>query len=184
MEDYIIRHCRLKIISTKFTFRSQRLKVVVFFSSHNLNNKFFSKIKDPVFPPPHTLQSFGLVYDIKCTNCDNHYIGETKQLLDTRMKQHRNDVPKKKKTTTLCEHATTKGHNFEFDQPYILWYEGNYRKRKYHEAIDIIKQEKYINFKTDIKDVSDTFFIDYAICEMINLIQFFVLYFAQFCNST
>ena len=124
--------------------------VRITFSSYNQFNKYFSKLKDKV---PQKKCS-GLVYRIQCKDCKGSYVGETIQWLENRLAQHSNDVKLKKKSTALCEHSTEMGHMFDFEGAKILCFEENERKRKVREAIEIIKQEDAINFKTDISHIN------------------------------
>lgn len=113
------------------------------FSSHGLNYKYFSKVKDPV-PPP---KCSGLVYSIPCDDC--HGV----QLLENRLAQHKRDVSAKRKSTALCEHTTETGHNINVKKASILCFEENDKKRKVREAVEILKHDEAINFKTDVHGV-------------------------------
>lgn len=123
------------------------------FSGHNLNQKFFSKAKDPL----PVGKSSGLIYQIPCNNCNGNYIGETIQLLETRLYQHNRDVERKSVSTALCEHTTKTGHSFNFKKASILCYEENDKKRKLREAIEICKNQKSVNFKTDADGINKIF---------------------------
>lgn len=127
--------------------------VRISFSGHNLNRRFFSKVKDPL---PFKKCS-GLVYKIDCNDCEGCYIGETKQLLGKRIKQHDNDVTNKRNNTALCEHTSETGHNFDLGNTSIICFEENERKRKIREAIEIIKFGTSVNYKRDSKDIYDNF---------------------------
>lgn len=124
------------------------------FSGHNLNNKFFSKLKDPI----PLGKSSGLVYQVPCKNCDKVYIGETMQLLKNRLAQHENDVKYKRKSTALCEHTTETGHCFDFGKATIVCFEEKENKRKVRETIEIIKnKDTAVNFKTDYDKLSNMY---------------------------
>ena len=96
------------------------------FSGHNLNKKFFSKTKDPV----PLGKCSGLVYSVPCNDCEGNYVGETGQLLEKRVAQHKNDIKNKRKSAALCKHATELGHSFDFGNTSILCFENNEKNEK------------------------------------------------------
>ncbi len=114
-------------------------------NNNNLKNLIFSKVKEKT----DKLNMSNLIYKIDCLNCDASYVGETSQLLKNRINQHKRDVYYKKETTALCEHATQKGHCFNFDNVIIKEKESNMEKRKFLEMINIKREKNSINFKTD-----------------------------------
>ena len=81
-------------------------------------------------------------------------MGETRQLLRTRLDQHKYDVKKNKDSTALADHSKEKGHNFNFDKVRILARESGNKKRKLREMIEITKYNDAINFKTDVQRLS------------------------------
>ena len=115
----------------------------------------YSHIKDTT---PKEERS-GLVYCIDCNNCDKKYIGETRQKLSNRLKQHKYDCnhvnENKTQKTALATHHFDYGHHFKFNSVKILDTEPNNFKRKFLEMIYIKKYEhQTINFKTDINNLS------------------------------
>lgn len=55
-----------------------------------------------------------VVYCIECSSCDANYIGQTKQQLNTRIKEHLNHIRKRhEKTSVVAEHSINTGHNFK-----------------------------------------------------------------------
>ena len=51
-----------------------------------------------------TLQTSNVVYIITCTRCYKHYVGETGASIETRLKQHLNNISRAHLTTTLVTH--------------------------------------------------------------------------------
>lgn len=124
----------------------------VTFSGYNCNVKYFSKVKDKV--PLGKLS--GLVYSVPCNNCDNSYVGETVQWLESRLNQHKRDVENQRNNTALCEHTSETGHSFNFSKTSVLCFETNEKKRKMRECIEIMKRNT-VNFKTDVNGISCTY---------------------------
>lgn len=154
------RYIFIPYIGTASLIMSKHLKKLdpsthVVFSGHNSNcNNFFTKLKDPVL----TSERFVLVYNIPCSGCDVVYIGETIQHLKTRIRQHTNDVKNKRtKNSALVDHALNHHNNFNFDNTSISCYEENPVKRLIRESIEIKKNNKSVNFKTDLNSLSISF---------------------------
>ena len=57
-----------------------------------------------------------LTYHIKCTECNNIYIGQTSRTAYTRGKEHIKSLAKKKKRSALWKHCKKKTHNNEMQK--------------------------------------------------------------------
>ncbi|XP_044753871.1 uncharacterized protein LOC123313186 [Coccinella septempunctata] len=99
-----------------------------------------------------------LCYGINSFRCNSSYIGQTKQLLSNRIKQHiyscnthssKDDDNK----TALVEHHINTGHIFNFKDVTIEDSETNYRKRTISEMIHI-KANDTTNKRTDTQNLS------------------------------
>ena len=92
---------------------------------------FIPSPKDPV--PPFS--RCGVVYEIKCKDCDNKYIGQTKNSLNTRLQQHKAALrlcqPDK---SAIAEHAICTGHQINWTDPKVLDRESRWRHRLFLEA--------------------------------------------------
>ena len=101
------------------------------------------------------LKRTDVVYKIECANCDSTYIGQTKRHLETRIKEHRNNI---KKDTTMHSvvslHRTCNDHEFRWDSPVILHQEKQTRKREIAEMFYIKRQRKSINLQKDTENFS------------------------------
>lgn len=101
-----------------------------------------------------------VIYKIPCLGCSSCYIGQTKQLLKTRIKQHKYDCDErfrdKENTTALAAHRFAEGHTFDFDSTTIVDYETNRRKRNLSEMIHI-KLNDTVNYRTDAEDLSQVY---------------------------
>ncbi|XP_044764407.1 uncharacterized protein LOC123320972 [Coccinella septempunctata] len=76
-----------------------------------------------------------VVYKIPCLDCDRSYIGQTRQYLKDRIKQHKYDTKNinNKEKTALTYHVFGEGHNFNFEEVEILDVESNGYKRNISE---------------------------------------------------
>lgn len=94
-----------------------------------------------------------LIYQTDCKQCNKVYIGQTKQLLNSRMKQHNYDIKNKhiltESSTQLQVHAHETGHNFNTEKPHILDMERNLKKRLVKEMLHIRAHPHTVNKRTD-----------------------------------
>ena len=83
---------------------------------------------------PHHAQC-GIVYNIKCGDCDKIYIGQTKNSLATRVGQHRAALrlmqPDK---SAVAEHSILTGHKINWDQTKIEEKKDRWQQRLFLEA--------------------------------------------------
>ena len=110
-------------------------------SSKNNLASLYTRLKAPT---PLLKQSH-CVYEIPCT-CDRFYIGQTEQLLEERLKGHKYA----KNVTALKKHQDDTGHKFNFKDVKILRKETNYKARSVLEVIEIMKNKKAVNDRSDI----------------------------------
>jgi len=69
-----------------------------------------------------------IVYKINCMKCDQTYIGQTKRHLDTRIKEHKNNIKNSSGNySVVTNHRLSFNHDFEWDKPIILHRERNRR---------------------------------------------------------
>ena len=122
---------------------------VIIFSTFNVSSKtLFSHVKDRT---PLEKRS-GVIYRIPCSNGDSVYIDEVTQYLG-----NRNDVRSRTTKTVLSQHAVYSPHVFDFDGTVILANEDQIEKRKIREIVEIMKDRKSVNFKSDIDDLHDAY---------------------------
>lgn len=121
----------------------------------NKNAKFFTNLKSRL----GKMEKSGCVYKVECADCDCVYVGETKQKLGERMKQHAYDVSKEKTTTALADHATQTRHSFKFDDVSILCREKNKQRLRLQEVNHIIRNEDHAcNFKKDSASINPIYY--------------------------
>jgi len=128
------------------------------FKKENINDiRFGNKPNHKIKKIYHTntydkikkFEQTNIVYKINCNDCDKVYIGETKQNLSQRLKQHDYDIRTKKENTAIAEHCKNENHKIDLNNITIIDKEKNTTKRKLLEAFHISKNKRSINYKTD-----------------------------------
>ena len=84
----------------------------------------------------------GVVYDIQCPECDQHYIGETARTLGTRIKEH---LSCHQPLSAISEHKLNTGHQCSMKDVNILDHEENWHRRKIKEVINIHRKKPTLN---------------------------------------
>ncbi|XP_071581603.1 uncharacterized protein [Temnothorax nylanderi] len=100
-----------------------------------------------------------VIYKICCKNCDASYVGQTKRQLQTRLREHKNNIRlDASKHSVVSEHSTKFNHSFDWDNARILEIEHNYKKRLTAEMIHIKEQKNGINLNKDTELLNDAYF--------------------------
>jgi len=87
-----------------------------------------------------------VVYKINCKNCNQAYIGQTKRHIETRIKEHRNNIRNTSgNQSVVTNHRLLYNHDFDWDKPEILHREKNRKKREIAEMFFIKKFKKSNN---------------------------------------
>ncbi|XP_077282634.1 uncharacterized protein LOC143908746 [Temnothorax americanus] len=97
-----------------------------------------------------------VVYQIDCENCKASYILQTKRHLETRIKEHCNDIKKHDSNfSVVSKHRIHNDHNFKWSDPKILHKECNMKMR---EIAEMFFTKKYnnntINLKKDTENLN------------------------------
>jgi len=95
----------------------------------------------------------GVVYEIPCGNCGHRYIGEAKQSLSNRLKEHHRDalpwnILKNPEKTELTKHAAQSGNAFNWDYAHVLHHVNGYHKWIFLESLYIILKTNTVNDKS------------------------------------
>ena len=126
---------------------------------HKKNKSLKNIVNTPCLTNETPMDQQGVVYKVKCGECEKFYIGETGRKLRTRLREHEKDASSDKKEeciSGLSKHAMESKHNIVFDNAEILHKERNFQKRKFKEAIAIKKQSmSLLNKKEEIKTLSN-----------------------------
>jgi predicted GIY-YIG superfamily endonuclease len=122
-------------------------------ASAPLKSTLFSKTKDPI---PLSLQS-NVVYEVKC-KCEKVYVGQTKQFLKTRLKNHTDAVKHKRKIhSALAKHVIEEKHEIDVSSAKILCKEPNLGKRLVKEMIQIRKRPNALNTQQDCASLGTSY---------------------------
>ena len=108
--------------------QSTKINIGIIIKKHKtIGQEFSQKMKgrDP--------KKTGVVYSIECKNCDKMYVGQTGQDIETRVNQHKETL--KSKQVKSSGHSNKVKHTFNFEEPYILVYYCNERKREIKETL-------------------------------------------------
>jgi len=102
-------------------------------------NNIIKKGKDKLDNKMNT----GVVYKLECNDCEKVYIGQTKRHLETRIKEHKNNIRNSSGIqSVVTNHRVSENHEFKWDEPIILHKEKNRRKREIAEMFFIKKFKK------------------------------------------
>ena len=108
------------------------------------------KMKDKLQPYRQT----NIVYKLDCVNCDSCYIEQTKRHLETRIKEHRSDVKKHVDNhSVVTKHRLNQNHDFDWQNPKILYSERHFRKREISEMFFIKKNKHTVNLQKDTENL-------------------------------
>ena len=81
----------------------------------------------------------GVVYHIKCGECDSNYVGETERKLLKRIKEHQ------RSSSPVGHHVEYNKHSFSEQDVTVLHKESNWFKRGVAEAIHIAQRDPNLN---------------------------------------
>ena len=96
-----------------------------------------------------------VVYKIDCSDCDATYIGQTKRHLNTRIKEHRNNIKlHTSNQNVISKHRNELLHDFKWTSLNILHREKHRRKREIAEMFYIKKHNNTINLQKDTDNLN------------------------------
>jgi len=99
-----------------------------------------------------------VVYQIECKDCDQVYIGQTKRHLETRVKEHKNNIKNPSGNfSVVTNHRVSLHHEFDWDKTRILHKERNRKKREIAEMFFIKKQRNNINLQKDTDNLNSLY---------------------------
>ncbi|KYN01690.1 hypothetical protein ALC62_07519 [Cyphomyrmex costatus] len=101
---------------------------------------------------------FSLNKNRNCRDCDSTYVGQTKRQLQTRIKEHRNNIRMdSSKHSVISQHIIDYGHSFDWENVDIMDVEHNYKKRLISEMLHIKEQSKGLNYMRDTELLSESY---------------------------
>ena len=97
----------------------------------------------------HRMSSFestrGIVYMIKCKDCDCVYIGQTSRALKSRVKEHAKAIATLDKNSLLAKHHMLHSHQIDFTRVEIVDRSSAWRQRLILEAWHSVRNTNAIN---------------------------------------
>ena len=108
-------------------------------------HKPFNTLRSALVKPKDTIpkeDQCGLVYHIKCGDCNHTYIGETGRNIGTRFKEH---TSRKGTNSAVKEHLEASKHTCSLEEVKILEKEDDWYRRKVKEAIMIKRHQPTLN---------------------------------------
>lgn len=138
-------------------------KIQIAHKSNVCIQNIFTKLKEKT----PTNRQTNVIYKIPClgtgepgSNCKLTYVGQTKQFLEKRIKNHINDIKKPYLShvpnTAVVQHFHDVGHYPDFKNTKILDTQKPYRKRLTIESLHIYTQNTY-NQRRDVENISAIF---------------------------
>ena len=110
-------------------------------SYHKPVNNLRSQLVRPKDNTPIQSQC-GVIYHIKCPDCQKDYVGETGRNLGTRFKEHTN---LKGSNSAIKEHQDNTGHRCTIKNIKILGKEDHWYRRKVKESLMILRHKPSLN---------------------------------------
>ena len=89
--------------------------------------------------------SRGVVYKIKCKDCDSVYVGQTSRALKTRVKEHTKAIATLDKNSLLAKHHVFHGHQIDLENVEIIDRSSARRQRLILEAWHSVRDKNSIN---------------------------------------
>lgn len=89
--------------------------------------------------------SRGIVYKIKCKDCDCVYVGQTSRALKTRVKEHAKAIATLDKNSLLAKHHMLNGHQIDLESVEIVDRSLAWRQRLILEAWHSVRNRNTIN---------------------------------------
>ena len=120
----------------------KRLEIPISFKAYKTIRQHLGHPKDPFSKEEQS----GVIYRIKCKECDGEYIGETGRQLKVRMKEHQADVRYgRTQRSALAEHSVATGHEIDWEDVEIIETEENWQRRKAKESWNIKMKKPKLN---------------------------------------
>jgi hypothetical protein len=119
----------------------RRYGVTTYFKPFNTIRSQLVRPKDKT----SDLKKCGIIYELKCSQCEATYVGETSRALETRLKEHKRQ---KGTLTAVGEHLQQTGHKLTEDSKCVLARQDSFWPRKKHEAIEIRERGPTLNRDT------------------------------------
>ena len=115
----------IRSISYKITKYINKSKNMIGYKCLNMFNKFIKVHKDK---NRHDKNN-NITYKVNYNNCNASYVGQTKRQLQTRIKEHSNNIKlDQSKYSVISKHITETNHDFDWEKVSILDFEKNLKE--------------------------------------------------------
>ena len=91
------------------------------------------------------VEKCGVIYNIRCKDCDADRIGETARNLGTRLNEHRKSVQAYDLKSAVSEHAKDTDHSIHWASVKMIGRENHFLSSKIREAINIHARRPAMN---------------------------------------
>ena len=95
----------------------------------------------------------GIIYQIKCKDCDSVYYGQTSRALKTRVKEHAKAIATLDKNSLLAKHHILNNHEIDLQSARIVDRSSAWRQRLILEAWHSMRDEHAINEHISLPNV-------------------------------
>ena len=131
-----------EIVSKKIEQNIKEYEKKIIYKIDNKLNYIIKKWKDKL----HKNRNHNIVYKIICADCSASYIGETKKALDTKLKEHQNDIKNNPiEHGVISKHRTSILHEINWDNIQILDHKTNYDRHYISEMLHIRTTNNILN---------------------------------------
>jgi quinol monooxygenase YgiN len=127
------RHISLPYISNVSDAAGRMLRKYGIQVAHRPNATMRTKVmqaKDRLRPEDKS----NIIYDIKCNDCPQHYVGETSKQLKSRLHEHQLCVRRKDHLSLVAQHSYENEHTFNFNDTEVISQARNKSSRLFKEA--------------------------------------------------
>ncbi|TLY45849.1 MAG: GIY-YIG nuclease family protein [Gammaproteobacteria bacterium] len=126
------------------------IQTVDTYTGMNKLNRFIKVQKDKLTTDQHS----NVVYKISCADCDASYVGQTRRLLLTRIKEHRSHISRNTLQKSVITNHRLTGHEFKWEEVEVLDREPILNKRLTSEMIFIKRQKNSLNMQSDTDNLN------------------------------
>src|SRR5436190_6639905 len=137
-------------ISDKFKHIMKNTNITMSYTGMNKLNPFIKVQKDKLTTDQHS----NVVYKISCADCGASYVGQTRRLLLTKIKEHRSHISRNTLQKSVITNHRLTGHEFKWEEVEVLDREPILNKRLTSEMIFIKRQKNSLNMQSDTDNLN------------------------------
>ena len=140
-------------ISDKFKHIMKNTNITMSYTGMAKLNRFIKVQKDKLT----NNQLSNVIYKIPCADCDASYVGQTRRLLSTRLKEHRSHISRNTSQKSVITNHRLMGHEFKWEEVEVLDREPVLNKRLTSEMIFIKRQKNSLNLQSDTDNLNTVY---------------------------